>query len=283
MRLIDVKHLGRERVIGAWLVDGCLVDPGPASSLDGLLEGLGDERARAAPAHPHPPRPRGRDGHARRALARPRGLGARARRAARRRPVEARRQRDAPVRRRHGPPVGRDRPGARATNLRVLRGGERIGDWRVAYTPGHASHHVSLPARADAAPRSPATSPACASAGRARPRADAAARHRPRGVARVARPASRRGSPSALAVTHFGAWDDVAAQLAELREPRSTAWSRGRASSATRRVRASGCAPRSTPRPTPETAARVRAGDAARRRCIPGLERALRRVASTAG
>jgi glyoxylase-like metal-dependent hydrolase (beta-lactamase superfamily II) len=29
-------------------------------------------------------------------------------------------------------------------SLRVLRGGERIGDWDVAYTPGHASHHVSL-------------------------------------------------------------------------------------------------------------------------------------------
>src|SRR5215831_14057787 len=28
-------------------------------------------------------------------------------------------------------------------NLRVLTGGETIGDWRVEYTPGHASHHVS--------------------------------------------------------------------------------------------------------------------------------------------
>src|SRR3954468_56411 len=27
--------------------------------------------------------------------------------------------------------------------LRVLAGGERIGPWRVEYTPGHASHHVS--------------------------------------------------------------------------------------------------------------------------------------------
>ncbi|HEV3000703.1 MAG TPA: MBL fold metallo-hydrolase, partial [Solirubrobacteraceae bacterium] len=44
MRLIDVHHLGHPRVIGAFLVDGCLVDPGPASSLDGLLAGLGDER-----------------------------------------------------------------------------------------------------------------------------------------------------------------------------------------------------------------------------------------------
>jgi glyoxylase-like metal-dependent hydrolase (beta-lactamase superfamily II) len=28
-------------------------------------------------------------------------------------------------------------------NVRVLRGGETIGDWRVAYTPGHAQHHVA--------------------------------------------------------------------------------------------------------------------------------------------
>ncbi|MDO9356422.1 MAG: MBL fold metallo-hydrolase [Solirubrobacteraceae bacterium] len=27
--------------------------------------------------------------------------------------------------------------------VRVLNGGERIGDWEVAYTPGHAQHHVS--------------------------------------------------------------------------------------------------------------------------------------------
>ncbi|MEA2483406.1 MAG: hypothetical protein QOC55_1353, partial [Thermoleophilaceae bacterium] len=46
-RLIDVKHLGRDRVIGSWLVDGMLVDPGPESAVDTLLEGLGGERPRA--------------------------------------------------------------------------------------------------------------------------------------------------------------------------------------------------------------------------------------------
>ncbi len=43
MRLIDVRHLGRERVIGAYLLDGCLVDPGPASAVDTLLDGLAGE------------------------------------------------------------------------------------------------------------------------------------------------------------------------------------------------------------------------------------------------
>ena len=41
MRVIDVMHLGRPHVIGCWQVDGALVDPGPQSSLDTLLEALG--------------------------------------------------------------------------------------------------------------------------------------------------------------------------------------------------------------------------------------------------
>lgn len=43
MRLIDLHHLGRERVIGSWLVDDVLIDPGPGSCLDTLLEGLAGE------------------------------------------------------------------------------------------------------------------------------------------------------------------------------------------------------------------------------------------------
>jgi hypothetical protein len=51
---IDVRHLGRERVIAAYLVDGSLVDCGPASALDGLLAGLGDQRpARLLLTHIH--------------------------------------------------------------------------------------------------------------------------------------------------------------------------------------------------------------------------------------
>jgi glyoxylase-like metal-dependent hydrolase (beta-lactamase superfamily II) len=36
-RLIDVMHLGRDRVIGAFEVDGVVVDPGPASTSETLL------------------------------------------------------------------------------------------------------------------------------------------------------------------------------------------------------------------------------------------------------
>lgn len=43
MRLIDLEHLGRPHVIGSWLVDGILVDPGPQSCEQTLLEALGEE------------------------------------------------------------------------------------------------------------------------------------------------------------------------------------------------------------------------------------------------
>ena len=43
MRLIDVEHLGRPRVIGCWELDGVLIDPGPGSSLQKLLEAIGEE------------------------------------------------------------------------------------------------------------------------------------------------------------------------------------------------------------------------------------------------
>ncbi len=48
MRVIDVMHLGRPHVIGCWEVDGLLRRPGgPQSSMETLLEALGDEQPRA--------------------------------------------------------------------------------------------------------------------------------------------------------------------------------------------------------------------------------------------
>ena len=44
--LIDLMYLGRDRVIGAYELDGLIVDPGPSSCLEALLEGLeGEPRA----------------------------------------------------------------------------------------------------------------------------------------------------------------------------------------------------------------------------------------------
>jgi len=46
-RLIDTWHLGLDRVIGVWERDGILVDPGPASTIDTVLEELPGGRPRA--------------------------------------------------------------------------------------------------------------------------------------------------------------------------------------------------------------------------------------------
>src|SRR3954464_4425006 len=47
MRAIDVRHMGREKVICAWVVDDVIVDPGPQSTEETLLAELGDFVPRA--------------------------------------------------------------------------------------------------------------------------------------------------------------------------------------------------------------------------------------------
>jgi glyoxylase-like metal-dependent hydrolase (beta-lactamase superfamily II) len=143
MRLIDVLHLGRERVIGCWQVGDVLVDPGPGSCIPTLLAALGDERPRALLlTHIHLDHA-GASGslvkrwpdlevyvHERgaRHLSEPSRL------------LES-------ARRLYGEDMdrlwGEFLPVPEA-NLRVLQGGETLeGGFEVAYTPGHASHHVS--------------------------------------------------------------------------------------------------------------------------------------------
>jgi glyoxylase-like metal-dependent hydrolase (beta-lactamase superfamily II) len=141
MRLIDVEHLGRERVIGCWEVGGALVDPGPESSLGTVLAKLGDEQPRAILlTHIH--------------LDHAAATGAL---------VERWPQLEVYVHERGAPHVidpsrllasasqlygdrleylwGRILP-VPEENIRVLRGGETVLGMDVAYTPGHASHHV---------------------------------------------------------------------------------------------------------------------------------------------
>ncbi|HEX2392107.1 MAG TPA: MBL fold metallo-hydrolase [Solirubrobacterales bacterium] len=141
MRVIDVEHLGRPHVIGCWEVDGVLVDPGPESSLATLLEKLGDERPRALLlTHIHLDHAAATGAmverwpelevyvHARGAphLIDPTKLLASAERLYGER-LEYLWGRILPVPER---------------NVRVLEGGETTLGMRVAYTPGHASHHV---------------------------------------------------------------------------------------------------------------------------------------------
>jgi len=141
MRVIDVKHLGRPHVIGCWEVDGALVDPGPQSSMQTLIEALGDERPRALLlTHIH--------------LDHAAATGALVRRWP---DLEVYvHERGAPhlidpmkllasAERLYGAEMewlwGEIVPVPEG-NVRPLAGGEEVLGMRVAYTPGHASHHV---------------------------------------------------------------------------------------------------------------------------------------------
>jgi glyoxylase-like metal-dependent hydrolase (beta-lactamase superfamily II) len=141
MRVIDVEHLGRPHVIGCWEIDGALVDPGPESSLPTLLGALGDEQPRALLlTHIHLDHAAATGAMVRRwpdlevyvhergapHLIDPRKLLASAERL-------------------YGDQMqrlwGEILPVPEA-NVKVLCGGESVLGMRVAYTPGHASHHV---------------------------------------------------------------------------------------------------------------------------------------------
>ncbi len=134
-------HLGRPHVIGCWEVDGALVDPGPESSIQTVLDALGDERPEAVLlTHIH--------------LDHAAATGALVRRwpelevyvHARGAPhlidpskllASAERLYGDQMQRLWGEIV----PVPEA-NVKVLGGGETVRGMRVAYTPGHASHHV---------------------------------------------------------------------------------------------------------------------------------------------
>ncbi len=140
--LIDLMHLGRPRVIGAWRVEDVIVDPGPSSCLGTLLPLLERRPPRAlALTHIHLDHS-GASGsllqrfpeaevwvHRRGAphLIDPSKL-----------IKSATRLYGDDMERLWGEvlPVPADR-------LRVLGGGEVLESFQVVYTPGHASHHVS--------------------------------------------------------------------------------------------------------------------------------------------
>jgi glyoxylase-like metal-dependent hydrolase (beta-lactamase superfamily II) len=278
MRTIDVHHLGAPNVIAAFLVDGCLVDPGPASSLDGLLRGLGDERPeRLLLTHIHLDHAGAAGSLVRRwpdlevwvhEIGAPH--------------VAAPDRLVASATRLYGDEMdrlwGEILPVPRA-NIRVLSGTEDIGPWHVAPTPGHASHHVAY------LHKPTATIYAGDVAGvRIPPEGHVLAPTPPPDIDLSKWHASldllESWEADRVAVTHFGAWDDVPAQLAECRAaldrmaltaaatdgPQFTEWIRAEIESAT----------------APQTAATY-ARAMPFETLHPGLERALRRVSSTPG
>jgi glyoxylase-like metal-dependent hydrolase (beta-lactamase superfamily II) len=215
-RPIDLMQLGLDRVICAWEADGLVVDPGPESRMETLLEGLGGEAPRAVLlTHIH--------------LDHAGACGALVRRFP---------ELEVYVHERGAPHmVDPSKLAESATqlygddmerlwgevvpvpeeNLRVLTGGEVVHGFRVEYTPGHAYHHVSYlkedtgeafvgdvagvripPADLTAPPTPP-------------PDIDLEAWNHSLDVLAG-------WEPSSLCLTHFGRADDVAAHLLRVRE-----------------------------------------------------------------
>jgi len=219
VRLIDVEHQGIPHVIGAWLVDGVLIDPGPASTVPTLLSRLDGERPRAiAATHIHLDHS-GAAGTLARAwpdvevwvhergaphLADPGNLLRSA----------ARLYGDA-MDRLWGEtlPVPQER-------LRVLGDGGEVDGFRHAYTPGHASHHVAF-LHEDSGTAftgdvagvriGDGVGGVLVNAPTPPPDVDLEAWERSLQVIEAWR-------PSAVAPTHFGRHEDVEAHLAALRE-----------------------------------------------------------------
>lgn len=216
MRLIDVKHLGRERVIGCWQVGDVLIDPGPSSCLETLLEALDGQVPRALLlTHIHLDHAGGSGSLARRwpeleVYVHQRGASHMADPA---KLLES-------ARRLYGDEMDRlwgEVLAVPERQLRILQGGEALSfgpdEFEVAYTPGHASHHVAFlhsetafvgdvgGVRIGQAPLTiPPTPP---------PDIDIEAWH-----ASIDRVLEWR--PERIAATHFGANEDVGRQLAEV-------------------------------------------------------------------
>ena len=199
MRPIDLRHLGQPNVICCWQVDDVLVDPGPESCVETLLDALGDEQPRALLlTHIH-------FDHAGAAGALVREWpdvevwvherGARHLVDPTRLVASAKRLYGDDFDRLWGEVVA-----VPERSLRVLRGGECSDGFDVAYTPGHASHHVSYRHNDSGWVFPGDTCGVRLASGRPAARADAAAGHRPRRVERVAR--RDRGLGSAAAGDH---------------------------------------------------------------------------------
>jgi glyoxylase-like metal-dependent hydrolase (beta-lactamase superfamily II) len=216
VRVIDVKHLGRPHVIGCWEVDDLLIDCGPESSLPTLLEELGGEQPRALLlTHIH--------------LDHAAATGALVRRWP---DLEVYvHERGAPhlvdpskllasAERLYGDRLnylwGEILPVPEG-NVHVLTGGETVHGMQVAYTPGHASHHVSyFHEGSGTAFTGDATGQRIQATdvivpGAPPPDVDVDAWHR-------ALDAIEAWQPDRLALTHFGVFNDAPAHLAELRE-----------------------------------------------------------------
>ena len=207
-------HLGRDRVIGAWEVrPGVIVDPGPGSTVETLIAGLEEEPRALLLSHIHLDHAGASGVLARRfpelrvyvheagaphVIDPSRLLGS------------AARLYGDDMERLWGEvaPVPEDR-------VEVLRGGEEVEGLDVHYAPGHARHHVLY--------HDPATGDAYTGdvAGVRVPPSDLAAAPTPPPEIEVevwleSLQMLRGLEPKRICMTHFGAADDPAAQIAKV-------------------------------------------------------------------
>jgi len=213
--LIDLLHLGRPRVIGAWRIGDVIIDPGPSSCVARLLPALELRPPRVlALTHIHLDHAGATGSVLRRfpdteVWVHERGA-----------PhlIDPSRLLDSAARL-YGTEMERlwgEVLPVPAECLRVLRGGEVLGPFHVAYTPGHASHHVSYlhepsgraftgdvtGVRIGEGPVLPPTPPPDIDLTAWRASLDRVEAWRPR----------------SLALTHFDAHDDVGEHLAAMRD-----------------------------------------------------------------
>ena len=142
-REIDVMHLGRDRVICAYELDGLIVDPGPTTGLEALLEGLDGSEPRALLlTHVH----LDHAGASGKLVERFPELAVYVHERGAPHLVDPERLLKS-ARQLYGDDMDRlwgEVVPVPEGNIRILSGGETIEEGiRVEYTPGHASHHVS--------------------------------------------------------------------------------------------------------------------------------------------
>lgn len=212
---IDVHHLGRERVICCLRVDDVLVDPGPEVSSAAVVAALGGQAPRAILlTHIHLDHAGATGALVRRwpdveVVVHERGA----------RHLVDPSKLIASATRLYGDRMaelwGEIVPVPEA-NLRVVQGGERLGPFEIAYTPGHAQHHVAYldresgvaycgdvaGVRIGGGPVLPPTPPPDIDLERWRASIDLV----------------EAWAPERLALTHFGLVDDVPEHLGALRD-----------------------------------------------------------------
>ena len=140
-RLIDCMHLGNDRVIGAYEIDGLVVDPGPSTCIDALLAGLDHEPRGLLLTHIH----LDHAGASGSLVERFPGLRVYVHEIGAPHLIDPSKLLDS-AGRLYGDDMERlwgEVLPVPAENVVALEGGETVEGFRVAHAPGHASHHVA--------------------------------------------------------------------------------------------------------------------------------------------